>query len=39
MNPYSAYEAAKQAWLRANSAATSEQIEAAFQAIAKRLGV
>ena len=38
-NPYSAYKAAKDAWLLANPRATSKQIEAAFRAIAKRLGL
>jgi hypothetical protein len=38
-NPYSAYKAAKDAWLLANPGATEKQIEAAFQAIAKRLGL
>jgi len=36
---YSSYEREKAAWLRANPQATPQQIERAFQAIAKRLGV
>jgi len=36
---YSAYKAAKDAWLSANPGATAKQIEAAFQAIAKKLGL
>jgi hypothetical protein len=36
---YRKYEAEKQAWLRAHPNATPEQIEQAFQAIARRLGI
>lgn len=38
-NPYSAYKAAKDAWLLANPGATPEQIEAACRAIAERVGL
>lgn len=36
---YQQYESAKAAWLRANPQATPAQIEAAFQRIARRLGI
>ena len=36
---YSAYKAAKDAWLSANPNASAKQIEEAFKAIAKRLGL
>ena len=39
MNPYQRYSAEKAAWLCANPNATPEQIERAYQLIAKRLGV
>jgi hypothetical protein len=36
---YQAYAAAKRAWLAENPGATPEQIERAFQEIARRLGL
>jgi hypothetical protein len=39
MNPYQKYSLAKVEWLKANPGATPEQIEQAFQAIARKLGV
>ena len=39
MNVYQLYSQKKAAWLKANPQATPEQIEAAFRAIAERLGV
>lgn len=39
MSPHQRYSAEKDAWLRANPGATAEQIERAFQAIARRLGI
>lgn len=39
MSRYHAYEAAKRQWAAAHPAATSEQYDAAMQAIAKRFGI
>lgn len=39
MNVYQLYSQKKAEWLRANPNATSEQIEAAFRAIAERIGI
>lgn len=39
MNVYQLYSEKKAAWLKANPHATPEQIEAAFRAIAERLGI
>lgn len=39
MPTHSRYEAEKAAWLRAHPRATPDQIERAFRAIARRLGV
>jgi hypothetical protein len=36
---YQRYESEKQAWVNAHPDATPEQIEAAFKAIASRLGI
>lgn len=36
---YQRYEAAKAAWLRTHPNATADQIERAYRAIARRLGV
>lgn len=39
MSSWTAYEAAKAAWLKAHPNATAKQIERAMRAIAQRLGV
>lgn len=39
MNVYQLYSQKKAEWLRANPNATPEQIEAAFRAIAERIGI
>lgn len=39
MASYQLYEYEKQAWLRDHPNATSDQIDRAFQAIARRLGL